>query len=913
MVSNDSKLATPQHGSLALWAAIFRQRMQARGWKAMDLKSKELSSRTVESYVQAEHTPRQKALRQLLKMTRQGVRSKPPLWDTDAELLDWNALLGYTGHATLDLWQNKVEGLMDGQAEIDRLIAQHHWWLDNPALQHVPRLDYFPRDLESEVRHALVALRGFRDPAWRAVLISGSERAERCGLLIHVVQDTMVHEFFRDGIYWVSAGGSLEQMFRALDEQLGSRARHSDPQTAWHTFATNPDHNALVVVEQATPMRLEALFREAGPQIRFLIEAPDLALITPLVTRWLGLERVKSLTLTGYTANEVARLVEARGLTLDETTQTELAKLRECLAGDPLRLRAIVDQWPTGQPFDRAAVYAHLMARQLIQPAPEWLQCEEGTIERPSLMEAIRGALCAAKGQAVVLQGVSGSGKTTLLRLIANDPALRLCFPGTVYYLERKEDGRANLSKQEVRALLLPSDESPDHLHLDELVRRLKTYWRDKSVLLLLDHWHNAEAVRVLQRVLPPQGGLIVTTQTGELAAALGVPAERVIKVEGFTPTEAEAYLARCYELRRHPLTDDVREQFRSWYELNHPLSPLAVRLQINEALGREEEATAFTAMALPSREEPGSETPLHVLLRPVSQAVEESAVRHQQLIKLAYEQLSPAAQACFQRLGALPELQTLDRFAFTALWSSEHELRADEILRELDTQAGLLQRHTDKAGTPFWTMHASVWAYARRLHEMAEPSERQAAAQWLDRAVRTPSQQERYWDFRQDIARLDWRTWWRYFFEHRVPAQVSFWKRQVYRLIKPRYVGEWQAFQEHARYFTSAELMVAYQLYCEERRSNYWVCVTGGLAVATYVLGYLSAPDRFVGMVFLLMLLSCVIVLTRIFTLDMPRIPAWRRLWLTARQRMQSPPPEPEPLAQWSRLIRRRGLARSV
>jgi hypothetical protein len=766
-------------------------------------------------------------------------------------------------------------------------------------------------------------LAGFRQLRYRAIVVQSEWSAEARDLVAHLLQSKVWQDHFRDGRYWLEAQGlSVAEARQVLVELIAARqSKFLDSlhvtmavPNAWWTWATTAGRNALLVLAQPTAEVAAALLSGVGSQIQGIIWTADAEEIVPTLRQVIGSDRVQVFQVGGYTAPELQRLVEARGLTLDETTQTELAKLRECLAGDPLRLRAIVDQWPAGQPFDRAAVYAHLMARQLIQPAPEWLQCEEGTIERPSLMEAIRGALCAAKGQAVVLQGVSGSGKTTLLRLIANDPALRLCFPGTVYYLERKEDGRANLSKQEVRALLLPSDESPDHLHLDELVRRLKTHWRDKSVLLLLDHWHNAEAVRVLQRVLPPQGGLIVTTQTGELAAALGVPAERVIKVEGFTPTEAEAYLARCYELRRHPLTDDVREQFRSWYELNHPLSPLAVRLQINEALGREEEATAFTVVALPSREEPGGETPLHALPRPVSQAVEESAVRHQQLIKLAYEQLSPAAQACFQRLGALPELQTLDRFAFTALWSSEHELRADEILRELDTQAGLLQRHTDKAGTPFWTMHASVWAYARRLHEMAEPSERQAAAQWLDRAVRTPSQQERYRrDFRQQIARLDWRTWWSYAAKHYVPTRVSFWKREVYHLIKPGYVAEWQAFQEHACYFTSAELMLAYQLYCEERRSNYWVRATGGLIVATYVLGYLSAPDRFVGMVFLLMLLSSVIVLTRIFTLDMPRIPAWRRLWLTARRRMQSPPPEPEPLAQWSRLIRRRGLARSV
>jgi hypothetical protein len=856
MVSNDSKLATPQHGSLALWAAIFRQRMQARGWKAMDLKSKELSSRTVESYVQAEHTPRQKALRQLLKMTRQGVRSKPPLWDTDAELLDWNALLGYTGHATLDLWQNKVEGLMDGQAEIDRLIAQHHWWLDNPALQHVPRLDYFPRDLESEVRYALVALRGFRDPAWRAVLISGSERAERCGLLIHVVQDTMVHEFFRDGIYWVSAGGSLEQMFRALDEQLGSRARHSDPQTAWHTFATNPDHNALVVVEQATPMQLEALFREAGPQIRFLIEAPDLALITPLVTRWLGLERVKSLTLTGYTANEVARLVEARGLVLDEATQRRLEYARVCLRGDPVRVRAVVEMACARQPLTDESIVQHLTARGHLG-APPPLPDAAGWIARTALLREVREQLTQGM-RLVILHGPPGIGKTTLVAQLRQGPALRLYFSDGIFLIPgfEGEPDAMRLSERYIEYLAATLQ-----VPLKSTLPRAEALHRalaGQRCLLILEDGQTAAFIRHLQQILPSPTALLVTTCRSAVAEGVDRPA--VIPLSCFTWEETEAYYRQRCQRYGETVSDADLAALGQLYHLTGG-HPFAIYLSLVQVSAHGWARVLRFLQPPPALEAAGFQKELY---RPL--ALAEASLEARLRERLAF-------------LGALPLLAFYDRLTFMALWRAGTDV--DETLKVLEHDAGLVQSYDLPEGERVWRLPSPVWAYARQQFEHLPADVRQEARHWRERAVQLPAFQARYREFLKTPHSV---APFRSVFRSEplpLPVALPWWRRVLRMLWRPQAVIEWERVEANVRYFSSTEYLLAFRMCRTERLGR-------GYSVFHLVAMGISFGARMDITTLGWRLVSNVLalgVLTWLFS----RQRHWFLLWRRARARMES------------------------
>lgn len=378
----------------------------------------------------------------------------------------------------------------------------------------------------------------------------------------------MVREFFRDGIYRVSAHLAPEQAILQLADQLEPRIVPRDPQTDWRAWAMNPDHNALVLLEQPTLATLETLLRNANPQLRFLIETDDRTVLAPSLKQWVGNERVKEFNLPGYSAAEVARLVQTRDLTLTPESQTRLEDLRVSLQGDPVGLRAIVDLLASGGSLDSDQVIKSLVKTGTLPPISVSFSLPPDIIERPTLISDIHSHLQSTASPLAILHGPPGIGKRTVLAQLLRDPTLRLQFTDGFFLIRPAEDQQdaSTLTEVQIESVLARAKQLPSRRA--DLADAFQQFLATQRLGLCLIDWLHPDSIRWLRQQMSPHSALIVTTSASAVTDGLDLPGQSVFHIPPFSPAETETYYRRRAALTQVPVTADDWVALQELHEL---------------------------------------------------------------------------------------------------------------------------------------------------------------------------------------------------------------------------------------------------------------------------------------------------------------------------------------------------------
>lgn len=789
------ELAWPRHGSSKLWVAALRARLKEKQMSVDQFQCAKLSLRTIEGHLQG-HKPYREQLRAWLRRTRepQGDPLTPHLWNSAAEVLDWNALLGYTGRETLDLWQNSADGLEDGTPRINELLRLYQWWSDN-LLPPSPLADYVPREIEDEIRVALCACSGFRQPAWPVVFLSGSIHAERRAVLNHLARDPLVFEFFRDGIYWIEAGLPPQQVWEELLEQLGSRAGQNlndplvrrnpnDPRARWHVFAKDADHSMLVVVEQPDLTVVRDLFYTAGGQVRFLIEMD--ARVVALAREWVGNDRVRIFDLGGYTTNEVLRLTKARGLKLTPKHKHQLETIRASVRGDPAALRLAINAMAACTSWSLATVVRHLEENKCLAPIPPGLRRSDKFFLRPALLDTLRRAVLAAQVAPVVVYGVSGTEPAALLTALVDEPEIRLRFADGIYCLPSVGAGETPaLTRLQIQMLLAarPSDTTSPEEQVVE-------HFRERAALICLTNWEHPTSVQWLQNLLPPTCVIVVATSSTRVMASFRAQyPQACLAIPPLSWEEAQAYFG-FYFGHTLPLDKAVRQNLKRVYDWNGGnLQGLTVIFQLIDRWGWDKILAQLRAESLSSCDD--------ALLPP---------------FQVAYSALTPALQKYIVRCSELPPLASYDETVWLALCDDVPESQAYRALQQIVDDSGLLIiKSTDEPGLR-WRIPSGVVKAMQSLFLRLPPAEQRAAQQWRERAVAHPRFQARYAVWKRTA--LPSRPHASELFAKL--AQQSILKVGWLMLFRPDYWPHWETVQKHSVFLDAFEYLCAWQLYKE-------------------------------------------------------------------------------------------------
>ncbi len=215
----------------------------------------------------------------------------------------------------------------------------------------------------------------------------------------------------------------------------------------------------------------------------------------------------------------------------------DLAGLAEELAGRPTTT-------PPPEEQADARVPGHLTYG--LEPLPDTY------VLRTQPLDELRTALfntpqpgAAIAGSKLATTGMGGIGKTILARALAHDPACRARFPQGVLWADL---GPAIKEEDQVDAILLAwgtqalslGDEFRK-LPPKEKANALQHRLQNTQVLLVLDDVWAAPPARLLARVRPAGGGLLVTTRLPAVAAALAL---RTVSVDVLELSEALELLA---------------------------------------------------------------------------------------------------------------------------------------------------------------------------------------------------------------------------------------------------------------------------------------------------------------------------------------------------------------------------------
>ncbi|MBN1934160.1 MAG: hypothetical protein JW934_05830, partial [Anaerolineae bacterium] len=439
------------------------------------------------------------------------------------------------------------------------------------------------------------------------------------------------------------------------------------------------------------------------------------------------------------------------------------------------------------------------------------------TIDRRELIWAVRERIrrCKGSGHPVVLQGPPGVGKSTLLEIVASDAGVQKEFPHGARPILLGAEMTLPGVLGAVGQVLLPGAEGAGRGTSPELLRQLAA---GKQMVFLLDDCCQAEHARLVASLASPDSLVIVATRLSGVARSLSPSQDYVIDVGGFSAEEVERYYQHVWNNR--PGEQDLAELATVWELMRG--NPLGIRIALHHVAqyGWKTVSDALRELPLPTPEGIADE-----LYRP---------------LYLAYTMLSPEEQACFRRLGVLPELHSYNLVTFAGLWEREpaHALR---FLDKLQNDAGLVQSIQDRAplgnGVPLgnraplgnggriaWTIHQQVMNYARSLFAQLPAGEQRTARRWVERALAIPEQQQRHDEFLKSAPHQPVLAG--MIKEYRIkrpyvgPLPVI-WLRGFWRLFNPSYVPDWPVFESFRAVLTADEYLVISRIVREERNRN--------------------------------------------------------------------------------------------
>jgi len=226
-------------------------------------------------------------------------------------------------------------------------------WLEEGIPSEPPRpltrlpAIYVERAMLQKVVNALVGLRGYREPLYRAVVLYGGAGFGKTTIAMAIVEDERVSAYFRHGIIWLEGDkGTGNELLRNALKQIGVKANDGDLEVLWQEEAGGDDKVLLVIVDDLVNWKaVTPLVKYSGRQVCFLITTQIPDEIRLELEKWLGPEKVKLFGVTGWPEDEGLKLVErvlARPLVPGE--KEKVIKLGDAVGWHPEALRILASE-----------------------------------------------------------------------------------------------------------------------------------------------------------------------------------------------------------------------------------------------------------------------------------------------------------------------------------------------------------------------------------------------------------------------------------------------------------------------------------------------------------------------------------------------------------------------------------------
>jgi hypothetical protein len=200
--------------------------------------------------------------------------------------------------------------------------------------------------MERELFDQLVALCGYRQARWRALILQGVAGVGKTAIAQALADNDNIKRTFRDGIAWIDGSQDLnEEVLRLC---LGFMLEHEPGERwveCWRRWAGAAERRLLLIVDGATTAEsLPPIVAGLASQVVLVVTTREEFEVQAEIERWVPAEAVWQVEVGGLTAEEGRQLVAAvmgRHLDTEEFELVELLGQRVGWHPEQLRRAAI--------------------------------------------------------------------------------------------------------------------------------------------------------------------------------------------------------------------------------------------------------------------------------------------------------------------------------------------------------------------------------------------------------------------------------------------------------------------------------------------------------------------------------------------------------------------------------------------
>jgi hypothetical protein len=167
--------------------------------------------------------------------------------------------------------------------------------------------------MERELFDQLVALCGYRQARWRALILQGVAGVGKTAIAQALADNDNIKRTFRDGIAWIDGSQDLnEEVLRLC---LGFMLEHEPGERwveCWRRWAGAAERRLLLIVDGATTAEsLPPIIAGLGSQVVLLVTTREGFEVRAEIERWVPMEAVRQVEVGGLSPEEGRQLVAA--------------------------------------------------------------------------------------------------------------------------------------------------------------------------------------------------------------------------------------------------------------------------------------------------------------------------------------------------------------------------------------------------------------------------------------------------------------------------------------------------------------------------------------------------------------------------------------------------------------------------
>lgn len=277
------------------------------------------------------------------------------------------------------------------------------------------------------------------------------------------------------------------------------------------------------------------------------------------------------------------------------------------------------------------------------------------------------------------IQGFPGIGKSELAIRLARDHDVLKTFSHGAHRFECRPPGNLRSEDQKNRELLLSqiherftTQRLDDVPLLSQMQQRVMESLRDQCAVIILDDLWDAESLNVVQKVLPPQCSILVTTSVPRVADEGHSEKIRIYDVPPLQKHSAKQLFTQIFQSAEAPLPS--AKLLSQILQLTEYL-PAAIIIAARIVLRLRRQGLSDSQIGGFIRKRLGQE------LQP--RVSENAAMRSiNTVLSWAIKDLSDVSQSALSQLRQLKiKSSTVDEPALKAVWGSEADVVIDELL----------------------------------------------------------------------------------------------------------------------------------------------------------------------------------------------------------------------------------------